>query len=279
MKKRKFSNPKFLNPKNTDTEAGFFFSLSFFSDLRSRPEVNDMEVGIINWSEITPEEIVPNESTYSVVLRGKWTVKGVAIREVAIKLVHTGMAKLTNTSYSKIKEEFQDEINILQRAKSHHLAHTVEMLGVVEGRLPKSWFENGEFFPLNDKLSAYGVILAGYPMDLSQYLPATKRINYDPQIFSTKLSIFHDISRSLVDLHLHGIIHGDLKPSNILLDGRNPPVIKICDFGISAILENIASLNTTYRTANGFQGTYRYAAPGNPFPIYVFLSHFNSNDF
>nr|WNL50241.1 serine threonine protein kinase [Marseillevirus sp.] len=42
--------------------------------------------------------------------------------------------------------------------------------------------------------------------------------------------VFKDICNGLAFLHRNGIIHADLKPSNILYDGKKA---KICDFGLS----------------------------------------------
>lgn len=46
-----------------------------------------------------------------------------------------------------------------------------------------------------------------------------------------KLNIFSQIRQAIPDLHKRHIIHGDIKLSNMLLDGVK---LKLCDFGISA---------------------------------------------
>lgn len=46
---------------------------------------------------------------------------------------------------------------------------------------------------------------------------------------------FHDIVAGLSYLHSHNVIHGDIKPENLLLSGEGS--IKICDFGVSRMFE------------------------------------------
>ncbi|XP_024384722.1 serine/threonine-protein kinase GRIK1 [Physcomitrium patens] len=46
---------------------------------------------------------------------------------------------------------------------------------------------------------------------------------------------FRDVVAGLLYLHGHNIIHGDIKPENLLLSGNGS--IKICDFGVSRMFE------------------------------------------
>ena len=46
-----------------------------------------------------------------------------------------------------------------------------------------------------------------------------------------KLKVFRQIRQAIPDLHKRHIIHGDIKLSNMLLDGMK---LKLCDFGILA---------------------------------------------
>ncbi|KAJ7314830.1 kinase-like domain-containing protein, partial [Mycena albidolilacea] len=64
--------------------------------------------------------------------------------------------------------------------------------------------------------------------------------------------LIHGVGFGLEYLHSKGIVHGDLKISNVLVNKKH--VACICDFGISRILQ-VAGF-TTYNTGPG-----RYVAP------------------
>lgn len=64
--------------------------------------------------------------------------------------------------------------------------------------------------------------------------------------------ILLEVSDALAYLHQHGIIHCDIKPSNILLTDEAKPRVKICDFGQSR-LSRLAEVDVS--------GTAIYASP------------------
>jgi serine/threonine protein kinase len=215
----------------------------------------------ISWKDIVPQSIILNAKTHSVILLGTWGVK-----TVAIKLVHSGMENVTRHPFKQIKAHFQREIDILQKASFHRLANVVEVYGTVDGQIPGDWWINNpriNISPLGPNLDAYGVILSGYDMSLHKYLHETRHVDSHVATFAISVGIIHDIVKGLCELHLHGIVHGDLKGGNVLLDTRIPPNVRLCDFGISALRGDVSSLTTTFQTAVAFQGTYAYAAPGN----------------
>ena len=73
------------------------------------------------------------------------------------------------------------------------------------------------------------------------------------------LRIAYPVVRAVEYLHNKGIIHGDIKPQNILVPDNSEEEVKITDFGLSRKLEEqlIQSMHTTQT----FQGTLKYAAP------------------
>ncbi|HMV69831.1 MAG TPA: serine/threonine-protein kinase, partial [Myxococcota bacterium] len=64
----------------------------------------------------------------------------------------------------------------------------------------------------------------------------------------------HALLATLARLHFAGLVHRDLKPTNILVDGRGNPIV--LDLGVAAGRGGVAP-----RSPGGFEGTRYYAAP------------------
>eukprot|EP00475_Leptophrys_vorax_P032156 TRINITY_DN4936_c0_g3_i1.p1 TRINITY_DN4936_c0_g3~~TRINITY_DN4936_c0_g3_i1.p1 ORF type:complete len:183 (+),score=36.08 TRINITY_DN4936_c0_g3_i1:305-853(+) len=75
-----------------------------------------------------------------------------------------------------------------------------------------------------------------------------------PMSFEGKVTIALEICRGLTFLHRLGIVHGDLKPQNILLSTNG--TAKVSDFGLSY---DVNSLSVSMGIQTG--GTVRYQAP------------------
>ena len=73
--------------------------------------------------------------------------------------------------------------------------------------------------------------------------------------FDQKVSISLCVCDGLSYLHSHRIVHGDLRPENILLFGEIP-VAKISDFGSSKAIQKTLATGT-----GGMKGTPQYSAP------------------
>ncbi|ABW67382.1 serine/threonine-protein kinase [Desulfosudis oleivorans] len=73
------------------------------------------------------------------------------------------------------------------------------------------------------------------------------------------LSVVMAVARALAYLHQHNILHLDVKPENILIDGRRtPPMPKLCDFGMALVIEKNAPPPPPHRRIGG---TAVYMAP------------------
>lgn len=80
----------------------------------------------------------------------------------------------------------------------------------------------------------------------------------------------HDVSAGLAYLHEHNVIHRDIKPDNILMDGEGDFLIS--DFGISTKIRNTLRRNSTREhNAESSGGSLPYMGPelfsGHPEPV------------
>ena len=132
-----------------------------------------------------------------------------------------------------------NEIRILSSETMRQCDFIVSMLGV-------SWYETpsvGRFWPQL-------LLEAADEGNLEEYLTGNE------VGFKTQLALIMQVERGLAFLHEHGIVHGDLKPKNVLVFtqglsaekqqlcssiGVEPLLTKICDFGYAVILSDYAS--------------------------------------
>jgi Protein kinase domain len=112
------------------------------------------------------------------------------------------------------RERFHQEVR-LARQISHPNVCRVFDIGELDGRLFLTMeYVDGE--------------------DLSSLL---RRIGQLPQ--AKGLDIARQMCAGLAAAHDHGVLHRDLKPGNIMLDGRGR--VRITDFGLAAIAENLSA--------------------------------------
>ncbi|MCC6644725.1 MAG: protein kinase [Polyangiaceae bacterium] len=69
-------------------------------------------------------------------------------------------------------------------------------------------------------------------------------------------AVVSGVAEALAHAHAHGVVHRDVKPANVLLEGRDPARAKLVDFGV-ARLDAAATLTR----AGGLVGTPGYLAP------------------
>lgn len=102
---------------------------------------------------------------------------------------------------------------------------------------------------------------------LEDHLSRNGNNNTPPLTWQTRIRIATELCSALIFLHSnkpHSIVHGDLKPSNILLDAKF--VTKLSDFGICRVLscqnDSSSSNSTTqFWITSCAKGTFAYMDP------------------
>ncbi|PVF95372.1 kinase-like protein [Serendipita vermifera] len=72
-----------------------------------------------------------------------------------------------------------------------------------------------------------------------------------------ELMEFCGVAKGVAYIHSLSLVHGDIKPTNILIDGEGNP--RICDFGLARIY--LTEGNSGFTTSTPHTGTDRYLAP------------------
>jgi serine/threonine protein kinase len=110
-----------------------------------------------------------------------------------------------------------------------------------------------------------GATDAGRPyfvMELVQGVPITDYCDKHQLTPRERLGLFVQVCHALQHAHQKGIIHRDVKPSNVLVaicDGK--PVPKVIDFGIAKALHQRLTEKTLFTQFGGIVGTIEYMSP------------------
>jgi tetratricopeptide (TPR) repeat protein len=98
-----------------------------------------------------------------------------------------------------------------------------------------------------------------FVMELVHGLPLNEYIGDRQVTRRERLELFRKICDAINYAHQRGVIHRDLKPTNVLVDQDGNP--KILDFGLARITDPDAALTTTTHDAGRIMGTLPYMSP------------------
>src|SRR5438034_2847672 len=77
----------------------------------------------------------------------------------------------------------------------------------------------------------------------------------EPIPIQRAVELMANVARTVHYAHEHGILHRDIKPGNILLDGNSEP--HLTDFGLARLVESESTVTRTMEVI----GTPSYMAP------------------
>lgn len=153
-------------------------------------------------------------------------------RTVAVKVMRPGL-----TSPSILKR-FEYEAEVLGRLQHPGIAH-IYSVGVHRmGNATVPYFVM--------EYIADAKTLTKYAKDLK--LPVRQR-----------LDLFRSVCEAVAHGHQKGVIHRDLKPTNILVDGSGQP--KVIDFGVARATDSDIALTTMQTDVGQLIGTLQYMSP------------------
>jgi formylglycine-generating enzyme required for sulfatase activity len=156
-------------------------------------------------------------------------------RDVALKALNPRLDKDGTIPDEQLLGHFTNEVETMQKVRH---GHVVELLKAGKDRSPA-----GIEFNYLVMEYMYGGTLNDYCRHASLTIQQT-------------LDLFGPVCDALTHVHQHGIIHCDIKPSNLLLDkAENPTLIKLADFSVSKVMLGGAAQDRIP------VGTSPYAAP------------------
>jgi serine/threonine protein kinase len=234
---------------------------------------------VIDWSQIklpsefqTIQDAVVGEGSSATVFRAMYQPKNGTRRKqnssdvVIDKEISVAVKVLSKAGDQKDFLKYaREELNILIEAEKRICVKDciVKAYGIVYGPLSPQF---SSLFPFLDSGNKIGIVM-GFESGgtLSEFIHSN-----DQRLISMaeKVKLLCCIAKGLAELHSVGIVHGDLKPDNILLSGDSPPLAKLADFGIAEQRNYCNVLEISVTETTNFRGTPVYCAPEqlmNPF--------------
>ena len=117
---------------------------------------------------------------------------------------------------------------------------------------------------VDDRVVAYishGVTLGGEPYLVMEWLEGetlTRRLATRPLELADAVAVAQRVAGALASAHAHGIVHRDVKPSNVILVDGDPARAKLVDFGVA---RHVDAEGERLTATGQIVGTPGYMAP------------------
>ncbi len=205
---------------------------------------------VIDWNELEYLEFI-GRGAYSMVLKAKYRRCFVAVKILTVCTSSEALHKLAI-----------DEIMTIHNAESkvHNRDTIVHAIGICQGVLPPILSNK---FNINIA-QGYGIVLqyeGGGSVESLLYPPSSTPKKLIP--LQERIRLLMQIASGLDELHSAGILHGDIKPGNILLSEHTPPFARLADFGHAEVKEQDTNVDSVlFQTVSTHRkGTPIYTAP------------------
>ena len=233
-------------------------------------QISTSELRTISWADLTAEtsNCVLGTGSFGRVFHLLWQQSRDKVHPVAVKVMSQTFARYANLDYTAAlamaKQEAKTIHEISVRGGDAMSTHVIQVYGFVQGPLPATL--TSAFKGARAGEEAYGIVMrleAGG--SLKQLLHPDPGKPKTPLSTEERIRLLALAARGLTELHRIGTVHADLKPDNILLSIKNPPDVRIADFGLSVIREQMIGSNTnttaSVQRTGTVAGTKLYNAP------------------
>jgi serine/threonine protein kinase len=179
-------------------------------------------------------------------------------RKVALKIVKPGMDS------KQVIARFEVERQALAMMDHQNIARVLDAGTTGEGARDERRGASETASALAPRPSPL-VPSAGRPyfvMELVHGVPITQFCDERKLTLRERLALFVPVCKAIHHAHQKGIIHRDVKPSNVLVTMYDDkPVPKVIDFGVAKALEQRLTERTLFTQFGALVGTFEYMSP------------------
>ena len=204
----------------------------------------------INWNDIrmyktdNPQIMILGNGGFGTIVKALWQFNPSTpnqVVEVAVKVVQESSVE-KKEDYEKVLNDIQTRIDKIREAddKIVYKDCIIQAYGLCRGTLP---LEITQLFQLKKDEPGVGMVMrlekGGSLVNLIHPTIEEDRITKLERnlTMKDKINLIFQIARAIAELHSIRIVHGDIKPANILFDSSWPPQIRLSDFGFAKNME------------------------------------------